>query len=182
MGLYELLKKNKEKIAGTWKEKVLQIKLNGQVIASGNTGQFTNPVHFTIANSLDTILDSLLQDKEIPDQVLDDILRIRAVQTMPPSQAVSFLFILKELVRETAKNETFFKDLFGFELKLDKLLARSFDIYMACREQIFNLKLTENQKGVFADVEMGAGCPSALLDQMEMEKNKNKSNQSGGSQ
>ena len=181
MSLNELLVKNQEKIAKTWKERVLQIKLDGKIVPHSSSGQFTNPVHFTISNSLDRILNCLLEGTEIQDKTLDDILRIRAVQTMPPSQAVSFLFMLKEIIRDTAKNESFLKDLAGFELKLDDLLSRSFDVYMACREQIFNLKLTENQKGVFSDVAQGAGCPSALLDQMEME-NKKKINQSGGSQ
>lgn len=167
MEFLDLLVKNRDKIADTLKERELMIRVGNQVIKTSNNGQFTNPVSFTIGNSLDSILDSLLENKEIDDQVLDDIIRIRAVQTMPPSKAISFTYKLKEIIRDLVKDKSHYADLLKFENKLDELISRSLDIYMGCREQIFKIKLQELEKGVFADVESGAGCPVSLLDSIE---------------
>ena len=78
---------------------------------------------------------------------LDGIVRIRAVQDFAPSQAVSFIFVLKGVVRGELKNELlenrFSEELAAFDSAVDVLALFAFDIYMKCREKIYELKAKE---------------------------------------
>ena len=69
--------------------------------------QFTNPVGYTLAEGLEGLFESLLKGM-IPDTVktfLDSIIRIRAIQEFTASEAVSFVFLLKKIVRQELGNE-----------------------------------------------------------------------------
>jgi hypothetical protein len=85
--------------------------------------------------------------------LLDSIIRIRAIQNFSPSQATSFIFSLKDVVRETLKKEDpeskHFKELLLFESKIDELGMMAFDIYMKCREKIYELKANEMKNRTF---------------------------------
>jgi hypothetical protein len=78
---------------------------------------------------------------------LDRIIRIRAIEEFLPSQAIGFTLLLKKAVREMLFNESTdradFKELSEFESRIDKLALLAFDIYIACREKIFNIRINE---------------------------------------
>jgi hypothetical protein len=78
---------------------------------------------------------------------LNDIIRIKAVQDFTPSQAVSFLPLLKKVVRDELgsdiQRQHFSEELAAFESQIDNLALLSFDIYMKCREKIFELRVNE---------------------------------------
>jgi hypothetical protein len=96
---------------------------------------------------------------------LDTLIRIRSVQDFSPSQAISFVFLLKKLLRDE-----FFKpmqesgslgELLRFEAKVDNLAMMSFDIYAKGRETIYRLRVDEVKRaqssllrkaGLIADV------------------------------
>jgi hypothetical protein len=117
--------------------------------------QFTNPVGYNIAEGMAGLFDALLQGM-IPDTVspfLDAIVRIRAIQDFPPSEAVSFIFQLKKVVRqelgEVLSNRELADELTVFESAIDDLALFSFDIYMKCREKIYELKANEAKNMTF---------------------------------
>ena len=58
---------------------------------------FANPVGNTISREIQHLYDEFLKgiDPEKMSPILDRIIRIRAIQDFSPSQAVSFIFILK---------------------------------------------------------------------------------------
>jgi len=109
--------------------------------------RFQNPVGYNITEGIEGLFDSLLQGM-IPDTVstfLDAIIRIRAIQDFAPSEALSFIFQLKKVVRqelgsEVLKNQDLADELTAFEFAIDDLALFSFDIYMKCREKIYELK------------------------------------------
>jgi hypothetical protein len=118
--------------------------------------QFTNPVGYTLAEGLDGLYESLLQGM-IPDTVstfLDGIVRIRAVQEFTPSEAVAFIFHLKKIVRqelgsEFTQQQRIIEELAAFDSAIDDLALFSFDIYMKCREKIYELKANEARNMTF---------------------------------
>ena len=63
---------------------------------------FANPVGQTTYQSLGTLVDALTTGagREVMTKALDPILRIRAVQTFTPSKATSFIFSLKQIIRQ----------------------------------------------------------------------------------
>jgi hypothetical protein len=117
--------------------------------------QFTNPVGYTLAEGLDGLYESLLKGM-IPDTVstfLDGIVRIRAVQEFTPSEAVAFIFQLKKIVRqelgEVLQQQRMNEELAAFDSAIDDLALFSFDIYMKCRETIYDLKAKEARNMTF---------------------------------
>jgi hypothetical protein len=110
---------------------------------------FLNPVGNTIAQCLDGLFHEIIHGME-SDKVysyLNDIIRIKAVQDFTPSQAVSFLPLLKKVVRDELgsdiQRQHFSEELAAFESQIDNLALLSFDIYMKCREKIFELRVNE---------------------------------------
>ena len=112
--------------------------------------QFTNPVGYTLAEGLEGLFEALLKGM-IPETVrtfLDGIVRIRAIQEFSPSEAVVFIFQLKKIVRQELGPEILQQpgmadELTAFDSAVDDLALFSFDIYMKCREKIFELKAKE---------------------------------------
>ena len=118
--------------------------------------QFTNPVGYTLAEGLEGLFDALLQGM-IPDTVktfLDGIVRIRAIQEFEPSEAVAFIFQLKKVVRqelgaEILQQPGMTEGLVSFDSAIDDLALFSFDIYIKCREKIYELKANEARNMTF---------------------------------
>ncbi|MFC2035547.1 RsbRD N-terminal domain-containing protein [Chloroflexota bacterium] len=111
--------------------------------------RFTNPVGYTVSQEIKIIYEELLQDMDTDRLTvcLDNIIRIRSVQDFLPSQAVSFIFLLKTAVREEWARVNGEKDaveqLLEFELRIDKLVLLALDIYMKCREKVFEIRVNE---------------------------------------
>jgi len=78
---------------------------------------------------------------------LDGILRIRAVQGFAPSVALCFLPALKEIVhREIEKaypSESEDAALHEFNVRVDRLTMIGFDLYMSCRELLWQQKANQ---------------------------------------
>jgi len=116
---------------------------------------FANPVGRTISLGLEALFDELLKemDYEIITSFLDPIIRIRAIQNFSPAQAVSFIFLLKKAIRENVKKEALEEQLFNelllFESKIDQLAMIAFNLYMECKEKIYDLKANEMRNSTY---------------------------------
>jgi hypothetical protein len=93
------------------------------------------------------LLKAKEMDHEILTSLLDPIIRIRAIQNFSPGQAISFIFLLKKAIRENIKKEAseeqLFNELLLFESKIDQLVMIAFNLYMECKEKIYDLKANE---------------------------------------
>jgi len=116
---------------------------------------FANPVGRTISIGLDALFNELLKemDNETITSFLDPIIRIRAIQNFSPAQAVSFIFLLKKAIRENIKKEVpeeqLFSELLLFESKIDQLAMIAFNLYMQCKEKIYDLKANEMRNSTY---------------------------------
>lgn len=109
---------------------------------------FANPVGHTLRKGLKGLLECLMEGSELTRAVphLDDIVRIRAVQDFSPSEAVSFLFSLKAILREPgggAGDGSRPEHVAEMEGRIDDMALAAFDIYLSCRETLFNIKVRE---------------------------------------
>jgi len=115
--------------------------------------RFQNPIEHTLKESLSVLFDGLIQMEEITSlaSVLDDIVRIRAVQDFSAGRAVSFLFLLKKILREECSAECLrcSEDFADLEARIDELALLGFDLYMKCREQVFEIKYNEAKRSMF---------------------------------
>jgi len=103
---------------------------------------FRNPVGHALKESLPAIVDGLFGDTEVSELEphLDDIVRIRAVQDFTPSQAVSFLFDLKKILRRSPGGSVSEQDLQRLDARIDELALLGFDLYMRCREKTYEIR------------------------------------------
>jgi hypothetical protein len=110
---------------------------------------FANPVGQNTLKALEALFDRILEKitQEELISFLDPLIRIRAIQDFSAAKAVSFIFAIKTVIRENfadeIKKNALFDDLLAFESKVDRLALLSFDIYMKCREKIYELKANE---------------------------------------
>lgn len=110
---------------------------------------FSNPVGRTVQKGLEDLFDELMLDldHEKAGACLDSMIRIRALQNFTPSEAVGFVFSLKTVIQKVLGRDIAEKGLSDqvheFESKIDELSLIAFDIYMKCREKIYEIKANE---------------------------------------
>jgi hypothetical protein len=113
---------------------------------------FNNPIGSTIYEALAELLAELMQDKNLGNikKALEDLIHLRAVQDFSPAQAISFLPRLKQVIRRELVAadlmESYQEEFHNLAFLIDELTMQAFDIYMGCREKIFNLKVKELRK------------------------------------
>ena len=107
---------------------------------SGEQDPFRNPVGHTLRENLATLARELLgtMDKRAIAPALDALIRLRAVQSFSPAEAVRFVFELRIAIREASGAVPEL-----LQSRIDNLALMAFDQYMTCREQIFELRAKE---------------------------------------
>jgi hypothetical protein len=110
--------------------------------------RFRNPVGHAFREGLPVLLEELLggMDPARIGPVLDELVRIRAVQDCRPGHALAFLFALRPLVR----------DVDGADERIDRLALQAFDVFLGCREQMQEIRSREASRAVFVRRRLGA--------------------------
>ncbi len=157
MQIEHLLEQRKDVIVKKWFDLVIQTyPADTSKFLKSQKDPFANPVGQTTLRGLEALFDTLLKgvDTETTMSFLDPIIRIRAVQDFTPSKAVSFIYSLKQVIRESLskelKDNALSHELLDFETHVDQLALVAFDIYMGCKEKLYELKSRHEKAGVFA--------------------------------
>jgi hypothetical protein len=117
--------------------------------------RFTNPVGYSVSEGVEGIFEDLLLglEKSRVSVFLDTIIRVRAIQEFAPSQAVSFVFFLKKIIRDELASEiresSVADELVALEDQIDSLGLLAFDIFMGCREKLYDIKANEMRNMTF---------------------------------
>ncbi|HDH51305.1 MAG TPA: hypothetical protein ENG95_04555 [Nitrospirae bacterium] len=156
MKLLSLLSERKTAILEKWFDKILETyPADSANFLKTQKNPFANPVGPTIFQGLEGLFEGILKgmDFDTAPAFLDSIIRIRAVQDFTPSQAVSFVFLLKNVIREELgegiKEHSVYTELSDLESRIDSVALLSFDVYVKCREKIYEFKASEIQKWTF---------------------------------
>jgi hypothetical protein len=121
--------------------------------------QFANPVGSHTLKGVEALFDQLMGDMDagIIGTYLDPIMRIRAVQNLTPARATAFVFSLKTILTDMFGKQLqdvgMMRQFLEFETRIDRLGLAAFDIYMACREKIYELKANETRNRTFTAFE-----------------------------
>ena len=153
MGLKSILEKHRNNIIAKWFDIVADTYPQDTArFLKSQKDRFANPVGSTTRQSLESVFSELLSDAN-PDRIrdaLDPVIRIRAVQTFNPSHATSFVFSLKSIIREYAEKESCdLKEFTEFSFQLDAVALIAFDIYVTCREKVWQIRATEQRDRTF---------------------------------
>lgn len=113
---------------------------------------FANPVGQATQQSLQALFELLYDDPDraLVLQAMDPVIRIRAVQSFSPSQAVAFIFDLKDLLLEKSAGVSLSTAQRAVvERRIDQFGLAAFDLYMQCREKIFEIKSGEMRERTY---------------------------------
>lgn len=150
MDFKKFLLDNHASIANQWVQAIVGTYAEeGAKFFGGSTNQFANPAGHTFRNNIEKMYLLLVKEwnADVCSKELDGILRIRAVQGFTPSVALSFLPALKEIVyRELVKSgqlEAADTSLHDWNTLVDRLTMLGFDLYLNCREVLWQQKANQ---------------------------------------
>jgi hypothetical protein len=134
-------------ILDAWIEKTIQIypeQARNSISRGGE--RFRNPVGFTIRESLAKLLQELAGEMDAgrTSEALDGLVRLRAVQDCTPAEAVCFVFLLRQIIREQGARDQF-PDL---ERRIDEMALMTFDQYVKCREDLALVRINEAKRAL----------------------------------
>jgi hypothetical protein len=152
--LAELLQRNRDAIGKRWLERALaSYRPDAAGFLEHQPDPFANPVGQTMADRTGAIVEGLCGDADPRDFCghLEEIIKIRAVQEFSPAEAVSFVYLLKDAIRdelgEELRDAGTLAELLAFEGRIDQLALFAFDIYVKWREKVYSLRVDEIRKG-----------------------------------
>jgi len=158
--LGELLQERKDAVVQRWFEDVLATyPEDGSRAFEREKDPFANPVGHSLREGTRGIFEALLDDMDTEriGSHLIDIIKIRAVQQFSASQAVAFVFSLKGAIRrelgDAAADPAIAAELYDVETQIDRIALAAFDIFLQCREQLLELRLSEVKRSVAWTVE-----------------------------
>jgi hypothetical protein len=150
MDLSDLLAEKKSPVLQKWCDLILEAyPEEGRRFFRKQKDQFGNPVGHTIFQGAESIYDELLgeADSDKISAFLDSIIRVRAIQDLPPSQATAFVLGLKKIIRdelgERLQQEGMSEQWAAFRSRIDGMALMCFDIYTECRQRIFDIRVKE---------------------------------------
>ncbi len=156
MSLHELLIERRPALCARWLDAVLAE--YGEVTAARwreERDRFANPVGHALAAGLPDILEAVTSDSEPSERAmcaLEDIIRIRSVQTLTPSRSVAFVYLLRHAIRDELaaelKDGTHAAALAAIDARIEQLALLAFDLYVSLREQMFRLRQEELKRSV----------------------------------
>ncbi len=147
--LENILAQKKKSILGKWLKSIADAHPAGSKLLV-DKDQFTNPVGHILSSEIEVLFDELLSgqiDSETTKVSLDALIRSRAVQDFSPGEAVGFVFLLKDAIRNELKGQVKEKgvatELMKFEEEIDNLACQAFNVYTGCRERINTIRINE---------------------------------------
>ena len=154
MTLKDLLHSRRAAIEKRWLEKTLESYApDASAFFERQKDQFANPVGQALRAGTRTMLDCLLgeMDAEKVCGCLEEIVKIRSIQDFTPAQALSFVFSLKQVIREEFEGDLDADksaELVQFEARIDQLALFAFDVYVKCRERLYEIRVSEVKRSV----------------------------------
>ena len=166
MDLAEAFRNYQDKIVDKWVNYTLSTYTSSEFFMR-EKDKFSNPIGGSVREALDKLFVLMSQgaDPEEFKGPVDQIIRLRAVQKFSPAQAVAPLNTVKHITREILAGDkersVFIKDLYDFEFAVDLAVLAAFDIYMASRERLYQVRIAEIRSG--SHILTDSKCPSNLL-------------------
>ena len=150
MKLLPLLSERKTSLTERWRQRLFEsYPAVTAVFLKKEKDHFGNPVGQRLSQGLRGLVQAFLteMDREQVLAGLDEILRIRAIQDFAPSQALAFIFLLKNVIREELapelKGGQYSQELQELEARIDGLALLGFDVYTQRREQLHEVRVNE---------------------------------------
>lgn len=152
--LAALLRPHQDAIARRWGEAILATYPEQAAAVFGREqDRFANPVGHSVRTGVNGVVAALCDglDEAQIRAGLREIIQVRAVQQFSPAQAVGFVFQLKAVVRHVLEGEgrpAAAPELAALDGVVDRVALAAFEVFTACREQVYELRLEEVKRQV----------------------------------
>ncbi|MEN8188955.1 MAG: RsbRD N-terminal domain-containing protein [Thermodesulfobacteriota bacterium] len=166
MDLAEAFRNHREKIVNKWVEYTLST-YESSSFFKRERDKFANPVGGNTREALNTLFGLLAKGAETEELLapLEQVILIRSIQDMAPSVAVGVIHAVKHITREVLGKDKerahLVAELYDFEFAVDLAVLAAFDLYMQCRERLYQVRIKEIKTGTHILTE--SKCPSSLL-------------------
>ena len=166
MKLDEAFRNYREKIVDRWVEYTLSTYKSSAFFIK-EKDKFANPVGGNTREALDALFGLLARNADPKEFVapLEQIMRIRAIQEFAASVAVGPIHAVKHITREILSKDKerchLVQDLYDFEFAVDLAVLAAFDLYMQCRERLYQVRIQEIKTGNY--ILTDSKCPTNLL-------------------
>jgi len=175
MNLSDILQENKKQIVSIWIDRTLDSYTSSGFFKK-SLDTIANPIGANIREGLSKIFDLLLSEGQPArySEPLDQVIRIRAIQDFTPSQAVvPFLelkWIIRQVLNDSKKTKSLVHELDNLDCEIDRLALAAFDIYMECRERLYQVRIKELKSGSY--ILTDTACASSKLKKVPVDPNK----------
>lgn len=150
MSLKPILLEKKDSLLASWFDRIVDTyPAETAKFLRNQKDRFANPVGQTIHEGIEGIFQELVQGGGIGRVTgfLDAMIRVRAIQEFTAAQAVAFIFFLKSIIRDEIRDlpltPELAAELADLESQIDSLVLIAFDIFMQCREKLYDIKANE---------------------------------------
>ncbi|MGD2121276.1 MAG: RsbRD N-terminal domain-containing protein [Gemmatimonadota bacterium] len=151
--LGQLMEERKDAIVERWEDAVLSAyPADSAALFRAQRDPFANPLGHSVREGTRGVFQAIL-DKVDPESLrghLDGIVRIRAVQELSPSEALSFVFSLRAIIREVIPEaEAHHREgLEELDRSIDEVALTAFELYAARRDELSQLRINEVKRQV----------------------------------
>ena len=161
MQFEDILAKNKNAVKQRWLKSIIETyPPDSHEFFSSKNDRFQNPVGTALSKLVDSVLDALL--KNTPDydysEILEEFIKMRAVQEFPPSTGIGFILYLKDSVKiilaDDIDSNNLTNELMEFEKRIDQILLTAFDLYSKSREKMYEIRVDEMRRRSYAAFRM----------------------------
>lgn len=159
--MHELLIAKQVAVKQRWLDLILEsYPENARGFFKNQRDRFQNPVGSAAARMVEKLFDALVNRAVAQELavILDEFIRIRAVQEFAPSVGLSFILDLKRAVRETVmddiRTEALFSELLQLESRIDETLLTAFNLYVQSREKMYEIKANNLKRQTFLALKM----------------------------
>ena len=170
MELAEALHNNRYKIVDKWVEYTLSTYISSTFFKK-EKDQFANPTGGAVRNGLKALFPLLVKgsDGDEVKESLAHFMRLRSVQEFSPSQAIAPVNAVKHITRDVLSSDKETKDLvndlYDFDFAVDLAMLAAFDLYMECKERVYQIRIREIKSG--SNILTDSACPSKVLSNIQ---------------
>jgi len=117
----------------------------GASLPARGSDPFHDPVGDALRRGTASILETLLGEGGPAGarEGIDRIVRVRSVQALTAPRALSFVFLLRRALRDVAGGAGDAAEWEPLDARLDALALEAFEIYVDCRERVFEIRARE---------------------------------------
>lgn len=155
MKIADLLSEHREEIISTWLDLIFaSYPPETRRFLKSQKDRFANPVAYQVSRGIKEIFAAFLKETDTVtiQKALDEVISVKALQNFSPAQALSFIFLLKNIIRDKLGPVLEDPDLaaacLDLESRIDGLALLGFDVYMQRRERIYDIRVQEMKQRV----------------------------------